>query len=103
MTQIVKFPVDFYDTGEVKFAAGQYYPLNSETQSLVNTGFAELVGTDDSAVLQARARIAKERAETAMAQALELQSEYDAAQALADAAPVDLPASAKAADSQELI
>lgn len=89
MTQIVKFPVDFYDAGVVKFVAGEYYPLNSETQSLVGTGFAEMIEEDNSvdhaAVLQAHARIAQQRAQAAMAQAMELAAEYEVAQSLADA------------------
>lgn len=102
MSQIVKFPADFYDMGVVKFAAGSYHPLNSETQSLVNSGYAELIeadeGIDHAAVLAALAQIAVDRAAAARAQADALEAAADQAVALAkEAAGGDLQAAAQAA------
>lgn len=85
MSKIVKFPADFYDMGEVKFAAGQFYALNSETQSLVNTGYAELVDAKDEEdidALEALAKIAQDRADAAMTEAKALGDEAKAAAAL---------------------
>ena len=92
--QLVKFPTDIYDNGVVKFVEGSYHPLNSETQSLVTAGYADLIDddttTDHAELLQARARIAQEHADAAMDQAIELAVQAEQAQALADAAkPVD--------------
>lgn len=105
MTQIVKFPVDFYDSGVVKYAAGQYYPLNSETQSLVTYGYAELIDEDNSAdhieILAAKAKLASEAAAAAVAQADALVAEAAAAQALADAAAKAKPAPAAAPAAEE--
>ena len=90
MSQIVKFPADFYDMGVVKYAEGQYYPLTSETQSLVDTGYAELIDADTTvdhaAVLGALAKIAVERATEARAQADALEAAAEAAVALAKTA-----------------
>ena len=95
MSQVVRFPADFYDLGEVKFAAGSYHPLNSQTQSLVDSGYAELIDSDTSvdhaSVLQALASIATTRAEAAMEQAEALAVLAEEARALADAA-TDTPA-----------
>ena len=95
MPQVVRFPADFYDLGEVKFAAGSYHPLDSQTQSLVDSGYAELIDSDTSvdhaSVLQALASIATTRAEAALEQAEALAVLADEARALADAA-ADTPA-----------
>lgn len=88
--QIVKFPADFYDEGVVKFAAGDYYPLNSETQNLVNTGYAEMVNPetmqDDVEALQALAQFAKDRVTALEAWRAELVKEAEQAQQLVDIA-----------------
>lgn len=88
--QLVYFPTDIYDEGVVKFEQGSYHALNSETQSLIDHGYADLVAddphTDHFAVLQATARIATERADAAMAAALALAEEADIASAMAHAA-----------------
>lgn len=88
--QLVKFPTDIYDNGIVKFAEGSYHPLNSETQSLVAAGYADLIdddtSTDHATLLQARARISREGANAAMAQALELAAAADEAEQLAEIA-----------------
>lgn len=80
---LVKFAADYYDEGAVKFAAGQYYPLNSETSSLVTSGHADLIDDDanDDAVgvLKARARVAQERAKAAAQNAETLADEAAAA------------------------
>lgn len=88
--QLVHFSDDFYDSGVVKFKADSYHPLNSETQSLVNTGYASLVNAEGSAqsvtVLAALALLTAERADAAEETARSLRAEADAAQALVDAA-----------------
>lgn len=88
--QLVHFTDDFYDSGEVKYAANSYHPLNSETQSLVATGFASLVDSDDASigadVLAALAKIACDRADAAEAQAADLRKEADKATRTAKAA-----------------
>ncbi|MDE2441948.1 MAG: hypothetical protein KGP14_13070 [Betaproteobacteria bacterium] len=87
--QIVKFPDDYYDEGEIKFAKGSFHPLTSETQSLVNTGFAELVDTDnvnDIDAIEAVARLARERADACAAWAAQLDEEAKAAEALVESA-----------------
>lgn len=93
MPQVVRFPADFYDMGEVQFAAGSYHPLNSQTQSLVDSGYAELIDSDDTVdhagVLQALASIATTRAEAAMEQAQALAVLAEEAQTLADAASAE--------------
>lgn len=99
--QLVKFPTDIYDNGIVKFAEGSYHPLNSETQSLVAAGYADLIdddtSTDHATLLQARARISREGANAAMAQALELAAAADEAEQLAEIA-AGLPPRRTAAD-----
>jgi hypothetical protein len=98
MPKIVKFPADFYDMGVVKYAADSYHPLNSETQSLVNSGYAELIDSGDNIdhveVLTALAKIADDRATAARAIADELEAAAEQARALAKAAaePKDPPA-----------
>ena len=88
--QLVKFPTDIYDGGVVKFKEGSYHPLNSETQSLVDAGYADLIDDDNTVdhaeLLQARAVIAQKQADEAMAQALELAAAAEQAYALASAA-----------------
>jgi hypothetical protein len=95
MSQVVKFPADFYDQGVVKFVAGHYYPLNSETQSLVNTGYAELLNADDPVdhveVLTALVTIASDRAIAAQTLADELKAAAHEAQSLLLAAALPLP------------
>lgn len=85
--EIVKFPDDYYDEGVVKFAKGQYYPLNSETQSLVTAGFADLLQTDrmqdDVEALKALAKLARDRADSCMAWAQALDKEAVEAESLA--------------------
>lgn len=85
--EIVKFPDDFYGEGVVKFAKGQFYPLNSETQSLVTAGFADLLKPehmqDDVEALKALAKLARDRADSCMAWAQELDKEAAEAEALA--------------------
>lgn len=88
--QVVKFPDDFYDEGVVKFAAGSYHPLNSETQSLVNSGHAELLDPEhmhqDVEALKALAKLARDRADSCAVWAQELAKEADEAEQLAAAA-----------------
>lgn len=88
--QVVKFPDDFYDEGVVKFAKGQYYPLNSETQSLVNSGHAELLDPEhmqqDVEALKALAKLARDRADSCAAWAQALAGEAEEAEQLAAAA-----------------
>lgn len=105
--QLVHFTEDFYDSGVVKFAADSYHPLNSETQSLVTTGYAALVDSDDTTtqatVLAALAKIAGDRADAAEEQALALRAEADKAQRLAKAAAgrqADAAVSKAAADAE---
>lgn len=97
MKNLVKFAADYYDEGAVKFVAGEYYPLNSETSSLVTTGHADLI--DDEAnddvvgVLQAHARVAQERAKAAAENAETLADEAAAALELYYAAAPEAAAS----------
>lgn len=103
--QLVKFPTDIYDNGVVKFAEGSYHPLNSETQSLVTAGYADLIDddttTDHAELLQARAVIAQKQADEAMDQALVLATAAEEAHALAAAAaPKALSPKAKAAEAK---
>lgn len=106
--QIVKFPDDYYDEGSVKYARGSYHPLTSETQSLVNNGFAEMINTDnvdDVEALEAVAILARERADACKSWAADLDKEATAAEALAEsarkAADKKAKASAKAAKAAE--
>jgi hypothetical protein len=103
--QLVHFTDDFYDSGEVKFAANSYHPLNSETQSLVATGFASLVDSDDATigadVLAALAKIACDRADAAEAQAAALRKEADKATRTAKAAAKRAAEDAAAKAQQE--
>ena len=88
--KIVHFSDDFYDSGVIKYKADSYQLLNSETQSLVNTGYASLVDAEAEGtpanVLAALADIAEQRAVKAEEQAAALRAEADAAHALAAAA-----------------
>lgn len=90
MAKIVKFQDDFYDDGVVKYAGGSFHPLNSETQSLVNSGYADLIDTEttDEVVpaLNALAEIAEKAAADAQANADELLKEAKAARSLANTA-----------------
>ena len=98
--QIVKFPDDYFDEGVVKFAKGSYHPLTSETQSLVNSGFADLVDTDsvnDVDAIEAVARLARERADACKAWANQLDEEATAAEALVETARVAAEKKAKEA------
>jgi hypothetical protein len=98
MPKLVRFSADFYDTGEVKFAAGKFYPLNSETQSLVSTGYAELVDAGESVdqveVLQALADLAVAAADAANANAEALAKAAYEAVALVDTARLGAAAAA---------
>lgn len=45
-TTRILFGVNFYEVGEVKYAAGQHYPVTEETSRNVLAGFAEQIEVD---------------------------------------------------------
>ena len=96
MKNLVKFAVDVHEDGAVKFAAGQYYALDSRTQSLVDSGHASLIdatSSDDLEVLGAIARIAKDRSAAANKLLSQTMEEFDESLRLFKAAVADASAS----------
>lgn len=88
-TKLVLFAEDFFDAGNVKFAAGQYYPDSDETRRFV-PAIASLVEVDLSVEhaekLANKARAAADRAAAAAAEAEQLAEAARVAQQLADEA-----------------
>lgn len=85
-TTLVVFGAAYYDEGVIKYNEGEFYPLTSETQSLVNSGHAELVSDERTLpALVALSRIATARATEARAYARQLDNEAkDATAAVAE-------------------
>jgi len=71
----ILFNVNFYDRGEVKYAAGKHYPVTAQTQSCVLAGSAEEVQVDmpaEQAAAETEAAVtalAAERGSSATAEA----------------------------------
>ena len=47
MAAAIKFNIDFYDVGILKYAAGQEYPATEETLHEVDIGHAEVIEIPD--------------------------------------------------------
>lgn len=71
----IKFLVNYYDRGEVKYAAGQHYPVTDQTETCVLAGHAEEVKVDmptdqaKSEAKEAAAKLEEEREATSTAEA----------------------------------
>lgn len=93
-SRLARFRVTYYDAGEIKFEAGQHYPLNEETERQIAAGNAELVEVDIDAEkaqkLAIKARAAADRAAAAAAEAEALAAAAVEAQKLADDAAAAL-------------
>jgi hypothetical protein len=76
-TDRILFNTNYYELGEVKYAAGKHYPVTPETQTRVKAGDAELVNVEmDVAVAssedaEAKAQLERETQATREAEAEE--------------------------------
>lgn len=79
-TRLARYLADFFASGEIKYAAGQHYPLSEEVERHIAQGIAEEIKVDLTAEkaqkLAEKARLAADKAAAAAA----------TAQALAEAA-----------------
>lgn len=93
--QVVKIRLDYFNSGEVVFAAGSYHAPGEAALRQVEIGNGDLLDVPDDAVLaETAAKKAELKAEKADADAAAARAAADAAREIEEAAAAVAPAAA---------
>ena len=85
--KLARFLVNYFDSGELKFACGKHYPLTDETQAHIDRGEAELRDVNiDPARAAKRAAKAQEASDKAAGSAAQAKADAADAAAIAELA-----------------